>query len=367
MAKEGLKLKRLGSLKVFVAIEGHEDGIAAGSVLIARRNARAPNVYMNLYDALRSRLEIILRYGLRRESGGEMADLDEARARVGEARALLEGRAPGKRLQGQAVRSLADVVFYLERKVNPAKASAREKAQAGLVRSPSGRVNMGATHARLTAIDERLSLRQEEVSSILPYMVAMETALFLELKRSLEIVQRVSREIGCLLKAHNLFRTGESPLSQRTIIAGRLRQLRGHVETLIAEPFLGFRLEIRDKLVAAAEAAHMGNALLASAELRSVRLSAERQFLRRSAEALLAGVTDAAITGAPPSVITELNLAVSHLVNALRSAKAKHHDRYDRGDGKSVPSVDLRVCGGHILSREIDAAKDVVKEICAKL
>ncbi len=367
MTKERLHLKQLGSLKVFVTIGDREGGLAAGSVLIARRNARAPSVYANLYDALRSRMEIILRYGLRRESGGELADLAEARERVGEARALLEGKEPGKRRQGQAVRSLADVVFYLEHKVNPAKASAREMARAGLVRSRRGRLKVKDTHERLADIDERLGAREEEVNSILPYMAAMETALFLEAKRSLEVVQRVSREVVCLLKAHAFFRRGDATLNQRSIIAGRLRQLRTQVVTLIAEPFLGFRLEVADKLEYAAEAVATGNALLASAELRSVRLSAERQQLRRSVEAALAAVTEAAITGAPPSVVQELTGSLRRLIAALESSALKHHDRYDRGESESRPAADLRACGRHVQRREIDEAKEILKDICGRL
>jgi len=236
MTTEASGLIRLGSMKVFIAAETACEGrAAAGAIVIPRRGTAKPGVYATIYEALRSRMEIMRRYGARPTDGSELERLAAVRGDLRETHvSLLAGDPSG------ADGSFAAAADELKRKRNPHKVEARKKAEAGVVRHATSTVNRGATRARLTAIDRRLSLREDEVRSIAPWIGAMETALLLEVRRSENVIRDLDRAASAM-RLHELVRKGTTSDRQRKAIAARLRLLAEPLATLIAAPFLSVR------------------------------------------------------------------------------------------------------------------------------
>lgn len=351
------KLHRLGSLKVYVVLDD-SSGLASGGILIARRNAQTPNLYADLFEAHRSRLEILFRYGIRQNGelrGGELDSLATAREHVRAARETLGN--PGVRdsaAERQATGSFGDISFWLKRGLNPAKVSARDKAKAGVVRTEKGTLNRGATRARLTAVDDRLALREDEVRNIVPWMAAMETALRLELQRSLKIVDDTERRVAAILNAHPMFRERRFPVSQRQAVAVVLGELVDSVGTLVAAPFRAFGSDSVCQLQGAAKAALLGDPLGAQVRLQSVRDGSRRLQVRKQIEAFLLDVTVASICGATPSVRQALADRVKKLADRLRAP-----DRLGACDG-SVPTR-LLAAVPDLTEARFDEAKERLK------
>src|SRR5688572_19871910 len=246
-------LIRLGSMKVFIATgEACEGRPAAGAVVIPRRGAVKPTVYATVYEALRSRMEIMRRYGARDSDGSELERLAAVRGDLRETHvSLLSGDADG------AGRSFATAADELKRKRNVHKVEARKKAEAGVVRHPTSTVNRGATRARLSAIDRRLSLREDEVRSIAPWIGAMETALLLEVRRCEGIIRDLDRTAAAM-RSHELVRKGTTSDRQRKAIAGRLRLMTEPLATLAVEPFLSVRNALGAPVLRAVVSAETG-------------------------------------------------------------------------------------------------------------
>ena len=278
--------------------------------------------HTDLFEAHRSRLEIMFRYGIRQNGkmrGGELDALATARDHVRAARETLGN--PGVRdsaAERRAAGSFTDISFWLKRGLNPAKVSAREKSRLGVVRTSGGRLNRGATRARLTAVDERLSLREDEVRSIVPWMAAMESALRLELQRSIRLAAETERRAAAILNSHPAFSGGRFTANQRQALAAVLEEAARSASTLLAAPFRTFGSEAARDLREASRSAGLGDPLGLQVRLKTVRDAARRLQIRKEIEALLLDVAVADICGAPPSVRQALAGRTSQLADRLR-------------------------------------------------
>jgi hypothetical protein len=316
------RLKRLGSLKIFVALEDGSDQTgekaAAGSIVIFRRNAKRPSVYETIYDAWRSRLEIIDRYGSDGREAGEITELIETRERLQTAGLDLhdeDGGAAGGRL----TRRIGRVAKDLRHKSNPLKSEARCKAQAGPVRtSKNRRVNRMATQARVTAIDSRLAERQEEIYSILPWMQAMETALRLEIDRCLGIIGRLARDVGTIRCGHEFFRTGRTTPNQLKGLGARLRLAQNSLGTLEAAPFREAGRYLQVHLAKAIEQVLRGDARLAAYWLGHVSTKCAAAKLQRAVEDIVVTASLMAVTGGlTATALSDLTLHVDLLLEKV--------------------------------------------------
>ncbi len=292
--QHGWRLKRLGSLKIFIVLGGRAaDGgepAEAGSVVIYRRNAKRPNVYETVYDAWRSRLEIAGRYGADGRGTGELNELAETRERIQTAGLGLldeDGGAAG----GRVTRRIGRVARDLKRKSNPLKSEARLKAKAGPVRTAKNRkINRAATQARVTAIDSRLAEREEEVYSILPWIRAMETGLRLEIDRCLGVAGRLSRDVVAVL-GHEFFRTGRTTPNQLKGIAARLRLLKNGPGSFEVTPFREAGRRLNTGLDQAIGCVESGDPRPAGGRLDQVLAVCDRLLLQRSVEELIAALS----------------------------------------------------------------------------
>ena len=252
-SSDGPRLARLGSLKLFVTTAASNDAeTPEGVIVIPRRDAARPNVYATIYDALRSRMEIMRRYGVRSGDGSELERLSALRGDLAETDITLRaGAADG------VDETFSSAAEALKRKRNIHKKQAAEKARAGAVRHATQTVNRGATRARLTAIDRRIALREDEVRSIAPWIGAMETALLLEVRRSETIVRDLDRTAQAMSR-HELVRKGRTSDRQRKAVAARLRHMGEPLATLVAEPFLSVRRSLTEPMLRATVAAERG-------------------------------------------------------------------------------------------------------------
>lgn len=324
-----LNLKRLGSLKIFVVLEDGVDQagemVRAGSLVIFRGNAR-PSVYETIYDALRSRTEIIARYGLHTADGvqGEMKELADVRQRLRRTWEKLETAVgPSEPVEGShAEASLAGVAQALKRKSNRFKSEARRKAVAGAVGSPKNQlVNRQATRTRVEAIDARLAERQNEVCSILPWMKAMETALRLEVDRSFRIVEKLAKDVGTMLSGHRFFKTGRTTPAQQRGIAARLKLVKRDVSTLLSGPFLGFGRKAMRCLDQAVSQVEAGNADRAQELLERVIVGSDRILLQRVVEDLISQVSLADIAGLKAESLRRLRQRTDFLLKLSSDAE----------------------------------------------
>jgi hypothetical protein len=300
-SSSSFRLKRLGSLKIFVVLEDGTDQagkeVKAGSVVIFRRNAKRPSVYETIYDAWRSRMEIVGRYGPDGRKTGEIAELAETRQRIQAAGLDLLDEDAGA-AGGRLTRRIGRVAKDLKYKSNPFKSEARLKARSGPVRtSRNRRINRLATQSRVEAIDSRLAERQEEVYAILPWMKAMEMALCLEIDRSLGVVERLAKDIGAMISGHRFFTVGQTTPQQLRGIAARLKLIRRDAATLLAEPFLGFGRSVICVLDQAVSQVEAGNADKVQEYLGRIIVGSDRILLQRVVEDLISHVAMADITG----------------------------------------------------------------------
>lgn len=348
-AREASGLVRLGKLNVYIAAAESGD---PGAVLIPKRGAAKPVAYASLYEALRSRMEIMRRYGaLRRTEGSELDGLSALRGGLRETHVAL---ASGD--DGGADGTFAATAGALGRKRNVFKKEARVKAEAGVVRHPPGGVNRGATRARLSAIDRRLSLREDEVRSIAPWIGAMETALLIEIRRCEGIVRDLDRCAGAM-SGHELVRKGDTSPRQRKAIAARLSLTAEPLATLVGKPFIGVR-----------EA-------LAAPVLRAV-VSADNGTGEEFAEAVreLLAVTGSSIARSAIEGILILMVAGPTPGQLVRSAEKGCRDalRAYRGSGADTKAADtlaarLRLACQALREGSPEAAKPYLKEAIAGL
>lgn len=287
-AKEATGLIRLGRLNVFVATAA--SGSDEGSVVIPRRGSAKPCVYATLYEALRSRMEIMRRYGAARPTeGSELGGLAALRGGLRETHVAL---ASGD--DGGADATLASTAGALARKRNPFKKEARAKAEAGVVRRSATAVNRGATRARLSAIDRRLASREDEVRSIAPWIGAMEMALLLEVRRCEDVVRDLDRAAAAMAR-HELALKGDTSPRQRKAIAARLRLLAEPLSTLAARPFLGTRHALAAPVLRAVVAADNGTGDEFAEAVRDLLVVTGASVARSSVEGVLV-----VMTAAPP-------------------------------------------------------------------
>ncbi len=362
MGRDLPRLKRLGSVKVYVVTDPFTDrsgqSIAAGQVVIFRRNAGRPNVYAGVYDALRSRLEIKIRYGLK-ERRGELNELETALERLRHVRLCLASHdvlstADDRRIEG----GLGEVAELLKRKSNPFKAEARIKAKAGAVRTPTEKVNAPATQARVTAIDRRLRERQREVASILPWITAMETALFLEIERSLGVIGRVGREAGAMM-CHRFCRTGRAAPQQLRLMAARLGLLQEELATLEAAPFDACRVALAGAVGRAKRGLETGNALVTVIGLGEALAAVDRAVLRHGLESLISFSAAALISGLPTR-------AAEALLRRLATVRSRF-GRNRQAKALKLVEADLAGCAQALGRGDLAAAKEALKQASARL
>jgi hypothetical protein len=252
---EGIILLKHGSLNIHIApkdcvVRGKP--VSEGQVVIPRRNAKAPNTYATIYEALRSRLVILAQYGERQFAGvpDERAELARLRRAIDD---LHVGIAAGAGAASVAA-AFADIAAALTRKSNANKAQARTKASSGPVMAGE-RLNRGATRARATAVSARIARRQQEVDDIVPWMCAMEAALAAELRRCLSVLGGVERGIAIMLESHEFFVTGGTSVNQRRGLRARLGIMMSELATLRIAPFHRWRNALVDDLLLNAELA----------------------------------------------------------------------------------------------------------------
>ncbi|HTM68395.1 MAG TPA: hypothetical protein VL426_03790 [Candidatus Binatia bacterium] len=348
--EQGPGLVRLGSQKVFIATCAACEGRAgAGAVVIPRRDAR-PNVYATVYEALRSRMEIMRRYGVRGRGVSELERLASVRDDLRETHvSLLAGET------GRADGSFASAAEELKRKRNVHKAEARKKAEAGVVRHPTSTVNRGATRARLTAIDRRLALREDEVRSIAPWIGAMETALLLEVRRCESIVRDLDRA-ATAMRSHELVRKGETSERQRRAIAARLRVLAEPLATLAVEPFLSVRNALCAPVLRAVVSAENGTGDEFAAAVGDIVRLTGASVARSAIESTLVLMA----AGLPPGQLAKA---------AERSARAASRSLSGCGAVQTAALVAaaLRLAVQCLREGHPDAAKPRLKEAIAHL
>lgn len=355
---QGRHLKRLGGVKVYVVTEDApaDTGLPAGSVVIPRGNASKPFVYQTIYDALRSRIEILVRYGAheREGAGAELAALDDMRRLLIDTHVCLAGDDAAA-----AAGALEKLEASLRRKTNRFKKEAHEKASKGVVRTVKAGVNRGATRARATAIDDRLVARQEEVRSIAPWIGAMETALMLELRRSLRIVADLDRASQALLH-HPLFRNGATSLQQKEAIAARLFLVRRDVDTLLAAPFLSLRRAVDEPTLEAIGAVRAGDGLALKDRLVSLAGAAGRAIARHRIEGVVAFVALAIIGArdidAVPRAVEKARVDIYATLD--RAGPVERRDAVDR---------EIREALEDLFQTDLTGAKDHLKAASRQL
>lgn len=309
-------LKRIGPCRVFIALEGADAAYPAGAIIIPRRFGK-PNVYATAYDAFRSRAEIMLRYGLRRENGGELAELDVLREQARDAHVLLVEGASAD----EATSVFGGFAHALKRKRNLFKREARAAAASGPVLTSRANVNPGATRARVTAIDRRLDRREGEVRDIASWMGAMETALLLEIRRSIVIVRRLESSLHALDR-HALLRTGKATARQREGVATRLNLLIEDMASLEAGPFLALRKQATEHLARAAIAARTGSGTDVRAATKAARDVAIRMLVRNGVEGLVfLAATSAFADDETDRLTPRIDDLAARLKQYLRTAK----------------------------------------------
>ncbi|MEY4744122.1 MAG: hypothetical protein RL272_67 [Candidatus Parcubacteria bacterium] len=349
---ESSGLTRLGSLKVFIAADVREGGpVPPGAVVIPRRDAAKPNVYATAYEALRSRMEIMRRYGLRRggtSESGEFAELAGLRGDLRETHvALLAGDAFG------ADDAFALAAASLKRKHNTHKSQARDKAKAGVVRHETSTVNRGATRARLAAIDRRIAAREDEVRSIAPWIGAMETALLLEIGRSEEVIADLDRTVQAMSR-HELVRKGSTSERQRKALAARLRLAEERLATLMAAPFRCARVALAAPMLRATVAAEHGSADGFSEALAAVGAVTAAVAARAAVEHVLILL----VAGSPPSAV---------LAAAERAGRRLAKDGRIPAKSARAAVATLRLAYRSLKKGDGDAAKARLKEAVSSL
>jgi len=373
-----LKLKQLGSLRIFIVTQDGADRsgrkVGAGSVIIFRKGRAIPEVFENVYDALRSRTEIICRYGFG-EGGapaGELRQLAETRERLQRTWSRLaagEGAAGGS-----AAKNIGRVARDLKHKSDPDKSEARTKAKAGPVRTArNGRLNQMATQARVASMDGLLASREETVSRILPWIKAQESALRLEVDRCFRIVERLTREVGFMLSGHEFFARGRTTPNQLKGIAARLRLLKQETDTLIAEPFRSFRDLADGCLDQAVPAVEGDDVRLAERHLDKLLTATDRVLLRRGIEALITSISEAIVAGSGQVSLARIRRQAAELAELCGDLEM----------GRSYASIApafrhgcelLRACGrsgnggpAETILEQLEVAKQSFKDISRRL
>lgn len=344
----------LGRLKVAVVREASE-GFALGAIVIPRRGAARPNVYATLYEALRSRMTIMRRYGARNgRRGAAPAELDalaSLRDTLGDAHvALAVGDVDG------APEALDGAAAALKGSRNAFKKDAKARAQAGVVRHSTSTVNRSATRARLSAIDRRLSAREDEVRSIAPWIGAMETALLLELRRSEGVVHDIDRTVNAI-RRHELVRKGSTSDKQRAAIAARLRLLADPAATLFAAPFVQVRLGLAEPLMRASVAAGSGSASELACALGACALITGKSRARAVIESVLTLIA----ADAPSGTLLRAT------ERAGKSAIKLAFDGGMSGEPLSKVSLHLRTAYRCVRAEKPDVAKNAFKEAISLL
>ena len=341
----------LGRLKVAVVREASE-GFPLGAIVIPRRGAARPNVYATLYEALRSRMTIMRRYGARSSRGGsELESLATLRDSLGDVHvALAVGDVAG------APGAFEAAATELKGSRNAFKKDAKARAQAGVVRHTTSTVNRSATRARVSAIDRRLSAREDEVRSIAPWIGAMETALLLELRRSEGVVHDIDRTVNAIRK-HELVRKGSTSDKQRAAIAARLRLLADPAVTLIAAPFVQVRLGLSEPLMRASVAAGSGSASELACALGACALITGKSRARAIIESVLTLIA----ADAPPSTLLRAT------ERAGKSAIKVAFDGGLSGEPLSKVTLHLRTAYRCVRAGKPDVAKPAFKEAISLL
>lgn len=248
-----LNARRLSNLGIYVILADQErDGrlVRAGSVIITHQRNRAV-LYSDLFAALRGRQEILGRY--RDPANGEIVDLERKRERLAEAGVAL---AEGEDILTTA--ALATVATDFARVRNTEKAEARDKAQAGVVRTRYNKTNRGATAARVTAVRDRLVRRGDQARQIAVWIRAQRDALEDEIRVEMNLVLEIFRAATSwqdqLKKASwSLSAAGQKGLAVR--FGNFLRDL----SRLEAQPFRGATVKLRQGLSAFVAATKAGD------------------------------------------------------------------------------------------------------------
>jgi len=372
-----LKLKQLGSLRIFIVTEDGTDRagrpVKAGSVVILRRDRAIPDIYENIYDALRSRTEIICAYGFEegRSPAGELRQLADTRERLQRAWTRLE--AGEGAAGGSAAKNIRRVARDLRCKHDPAKSEARRRAQAGPVRTPvNRRLNQAATQARVAALDGLLAERESTVVRIVPWIKAQEAALRLEVDRSFDLAGRLVRDIDAMTSGHEFFVRGRTTPNQLKGIAARLRILRQRLDPLEAEPFRSFRRLAGAAFDRAAAAAAAGDAVRVERSLDEVIVLTDRVLLQRAVEALAMSAARLAVTGPARQGLARLERQAAEVAELCADAELSSSYRPQADEVRAVcarlrsgrlPAADDRAA----VVAELTAVKEALKAISRRL
>lgn len=365
------KLRRLDGVNVFVVLEDTVEGgriIPAGSVVIGRGGRGRRDIYVSIYDAGRSRREVADSYAVSPERG-EDADLRRSRRDLKGLRGQLDASADA----AGAAQGLTQAATWLKRKRNRHKVEAREKAKAGPVLTPKNQVlNRAATAARVTAIDRRLARRQREIVFLQRHNTAMEQALVVEFKRSLNVIRRAAREIGGVIK-HAFFRTGKTTSTQQRGLAARLQLVTDQLETLVTAPFNGFAREMRERVSHAAKAVAQGHAAETKARLDEALIVVDRVLLQAGIES---AVTIAATALKRPLAAAALEGLRRRLAEAINFCQASTIRRSFRraiagltACGQLLDACRLELEAGRtdVAVAQLEAFKNALKELSRRL
>jgi hypothetical protein len=194
------------------------------------------------------------------------------------------------------------------------------------------------------------------VRTIAPWVGAVESALLLETRRSLDVVADVERAVNAVMR-HRLLTAGSASDAQCVALAARLRIADEDLGTLRTAPFLGLRGTLREPMLGAILAAQSGTAGTLRDQVAVVRAAVGRQSARARIEAALTMVAGASSPSAVQKAIDAANRALVAM---------------PKPDDAAVRAADLAVAGLKMAVRAlkegtIEAAKPWLREAIVPL
>ncbi len=364
---------KLDGTNMYVAVRhgAHFDNlyrVELGEIVITRR-WRRHTMYDSIYSALRSRVEIALKYGVEKAGNdrSELRQLEQLKGFVTSAHVALGESASVARVQPL----FAAIEGGLARKRNAHKKDAAARAASGAVTTSRGAVNRGATKARLTAIGRRLTLREHEASAIARRIGADGRALFRLLHGQLEIVRDIDRAVSALC-VHEFARRGTTTAKQRAAIASRIHFLEGEAAALKVAPFSRFTALLRGHLEIAAECAELGDSKVFCRRLDSVLQMTTQIFVHKRLEDAIMLCAVASYGADTPTTRRDLRKNLSRIRSwfaalSTTSSPALRFSLIFSPEKASLIDIAMLDADRAVTNGDILSAKDALKSMAQRL
>jgi len=237
----------------------HRKDFPDGLVIVTRRKEsgnRIPQFYRSIYDAIRARIMMRVRYGATMASGEEQDVVEmvmQARRNI----ELILGRGAADELDRQMVQErLRELAANLERSRNFWKETAFEMIDAASdMYDAMGRINPSAKAAQLTAGRKRLQLRVMEIPLILSFVSRDELLLIEQRDFHLRLCSELLHRFKLIL-ASSLFREADKHIGWYSPdFEPWAEQRANELRSLVVLPFTKTRYHALQDIAQAREAA----------------------------------------------------------------------------------------------------------------